>query len=314
MFDLLRYQASAVSSVNVVTAEDWEFDGPGGSNIRSIGDIATIPFTEQAQLDAFKRISEPNTLARWDQPDWEWTLETVKRLGALTLSAEPLDIGFKLGSSGYQRLSFDGRQLPLEMLAWMADDGVKSVREVAAPNVWLEFWELRTALEIVADRKAGGTKWRAVIAESSGTFEGVEKFLELILQESGMSRDEAESLDYPLQSWFLLKFWGSSPKAGLVLGRGALSAYLDPLTPAQSMWLTLAITAGVLPSAFSRRGAGIAQCDYAPCGKLYYRKPSTVKGTFRFCSTECGKRFHAAGATRRRRATERKLRTSNGRT
>jgi hypothetical protein len=73
---------------------------------------------------------------------------------------------------------------------------------------------------------------------------------------------------------------------------GPLRTNVEPYTPQQVIWFTIALSAGAIvpPSPMS----GVFRCGYQLCQKLFVSKRLGVGGTHRFCSVAHGKRFHAA--------------------
>ena len=74
-----------------------------------------------------------------------------------------------------------------------------------------------------------------------------------------------------------------------------------PTSPIQLVMLTIAVGAGAVEAALP----ALQVCDYKPCARIFVANRSGSRGSYRFCSPRCGKRFHATKHTYAKRAAER---------
>ena len=74
-----------------------------------------------------------------------------------------------------------------------------------------------------------------------------------------------------------------------------------PTSPLQLVMLTIAVGAGAVEAALP----ALQVCDYKPCGRIFVANRSGSRGSYRFCSPRCGKRFHSTKNTYAKRAAKR---------
>jgi hypothetical protein len=306
-----------VGRVEVVRAERWELQHamPDGTPYYvSTGKAETFEFDDAAQLELFTWLSEAVDLDPWSNSVWpeDRLLDSLSQFGAITLTTwRPYDAGFKMGPDGFM-VSPSGRLITFDsafsLLNASAEalEGTPAIYAVDARQHWQSLVSLRLALRLAVSRTKGDDTWRSLIASGFGPFRAIDTAVELTQWRPPKPGDRELA---KLQVWFLSHVYLDGLTVAPLPAGAQLRLAFRPKSAFQRAWVTLAATAGILDLPFEVNG--LFRCDYPRCGRWFFHDQIAVKGENRFCSVRCGKSYHAAIATRRRRAAEKQRRLEN---
>lgn len=271
----------------------------------SDGEVRRSPFDLDAQLKAFEWLRQADWLDREDWIDrWQTTedeqiallLAAVADLGAITLS-EPPPRPFVAGPRG-EFVGRDGHTVSPEQVVLEA--GWRKVAEppldprtfIPALNFRVELGLLRKALLVAMYMSAGDDRWRAQVRDSDSPLD-----IKPLRFETSPVVDRTVRA---VQVWFALHIGREDLRTFPVSSGGKIKLFLRPASPRQQLWLSLAVTAGVLDPPFPV--PGLFTCSYQKCGRPFLSPKTGVRGSLRFCSERHGKSYYAVQATNRRRA------------
>jgi hypothetical protein len=270
--------------------------------------VEWVDFDEAAQLAFFAWLTEAHGLDVSSLSRNNLVAEALRLHGAITLP-EPRPPRFTLVSDG-EAISPSGSVVSPEEV--LATRGIFRVPASGAPDrdtrtfvAWpalcSELALLREGLRLGSDLATGRQGWKDRILRGEGRFHGLRGFME---DETVRRMGSADPATYLAQMWFisLITRHGHGLDVSPLPHGEKVRLAFRPATAAQQMWLTLAATAGFLDLPFPVDG--LFSCEYPKCGRMFFANRSKARGTHRFCSERCGRRFHAVKSTRKRRAAE----------